>query len=332
MLSRVDHGRKAALIVLLTAATVFAGTATACDYLQPDKNPPVIQSYQIPQWAVDYENVDFKVDASDDRGVKEVYVQFVDGSKIPLNRMSDKRTDAGNESEWDASQKLPVGVYKYHIAAKDERNETDSKDLELTVGLYTVKGVAYADYNGDGIKEDNEPAVPGVEMRVDLPDVFSFLRLLKLGYECKVEPFGKYVAFVITDKNGNYSVPLTAGVYELYVDVNNVLGYNNQPYGFISLSRAECEEINKPLEIKVGADGEGSKDNGNATECDVGLMRGPLTLPFGSDAKFTVDENKPHGPLGVAFYVDMDDRPNHIATWDGSGRTYDNHQGTDFCI
>jgi murein DD-endopeptidase MepM/ murein hydrolase activator NlpD len=334
MLSRVDHGRKAALIVLLTVATIFAGSGAACDYLQPDKTPPVIQSCQIPQWAVDYENVDFKVDASDDRGVKEVYVQFTDGSKIPLSKTSDKRTDAGDESEWDASQKLPVGVYKYHIVAKDERNETDSNLLELTVGLYTVKGVVYADYNGDGINEDNEPVIPGVEMRADLNDANLFLLLSKMGYKCETLLAGQYTVSVMTDKDGAYSVPLTAGEYKLHVDADNIRGYNSQPYRYISLSRAEFRDIGNPLEIKVGAGtgGEGSKDNGNATECDVGLMQGFLTLPFGSDTKLLVNEKKPHGPLGVAFYVDMDDRKDHIATWDGSGRTYDNHQGTDFCI
>jgi hypothetical protein len=159
---------------------------------------------------------------------------------------------------------------------------------------YTLQGTAYHDYNGDGIKEDNEPPIPGVDM-----DLYSGTSLIKS---------------IKTDANGAYSIHMPPGDYELRVF--SVLGYNNRPFRYINTSPAEFQNITDPLYFRVNGD----------TVYNVALMQGFLTLPFGPNTKF---EGK--NQFGIEFYMDEDFTVGVVRNWNGkTGQTYDNHAGTDF--
>jgi len=179
---------------------------------------------------------------------------------------------------------------------------------------YTVKGTAYHDYNGDGIKEENEPVIPGLEM--ELSSKVLPWELIREGYPFKVDRnTGTYSIQLETNANGNYSIRLPKSIYKLNVH-SNVLGYNDQPFRYINISKEEFRRIADSLYIEVN-------DN---IEKDIALMQGFLTLPFGPDTKF-LGKNQ----FGIEYFVDMDDRVDYVRNWKGNaGGTYDNHKGTDF--
>jgi hypothetical protein len=143
------------IVVNLPLITIilFAVIATACDYLQPDKNPPVIQNYQAPEWVVENENIDWKVYASDDRGVEQVYIQFNNGQKTSLEDKSNNKINTGEESIWEANSKLSAGSYDYIIIVKDRSNQI-TKNGEITV--YPNYGIS----SGDEIKYGLDPGKP----------------------------------------------------------------------------------------------------------------------------------------------------------------------------
>ncbi len=127
---------KLAIAVALTATLLLSGAGCA-----KDVNPPVIQQAEMPEWAVEGENVELSVSTTDDRGVKEVYVQFDSGDKITLTKV-DSQKDGEEIANWKASFKLSPKDYSYSIVAKDTANEAGK---EGKIAVYPF------DSDGDGI-------------------------------------------------------------------------------------------------------------------------------------------------------------------------------------
>jgi len=154
--------------------------------------------------------------------------------------------------------------------------------------------VTFHDYNGDGIKEENEPVVPGIFLRFSPTDN------------------------VTTDEKGIYEIALSGGQYRLNIFPGKVLGYNDQPFTYINISKAEYISIYDDLNLEINTD----------RNYDIALMQGFLTVPFAVDTEFFWQDN----PFGIFSYVDMDDRIGYMKTWNNSGNTADNHSGTDFIV
>lgn len=98
----------------------------ACAYV-PDESPPVVQNCEVAGWVVEDEDVELKVNTLDDRGVKQVYVQFESGENAPLIinlTKTHSEKNGGEKAEWELSTKLPPKEYVYSIVAKDTINET----------------------------------------------------------------------------------------------------------------------------------------------------------------------------------------------------------------
>jgi hypothetical protein len=113
-------GRK---ILLISAAIgMLVLSSFSCT---KDENPPVINDYKVPEWVQEGENIELKVNTFDDIGVREVYVQFGNESKISLTRTNSDK-NKGENSEWSGSFNLPPNSYKYEIIARDTSNETKS--------------------------------------------------------------------------------------------------------------------------------------------------------------------------------------------------------------
>lgn len=164
---------------------------------------------------------------------------------------------------------------------------------------FDVKGIVYHDYNGDGIKEPNEPAIPWVEL-----DWYSGTTL---------------IGCINADSNGSYDIQFSdKGTYTLIVDRNNILGYDRQPFRYINISKADFKKITDSLNVDINGD----------MNYDVALMQGSLTLPFGPDTNFLENEQ-----FGIKYCRDWDVRPSYAINWKGeTGHVYDGSKGTDFEI
>jgi hypothetical protein len=108
---------KLAAAVALTTALLLSGAGCA-----KDENPPIIQQAELPEWTVEDENIDLGVKTTDDRGVKEVYIQFDSGDKIPLAKV-DSQKNSEEVANWEVGFKLSPKDYSYSIVAKDIANE-----------------------------------------------------------------------------------------------------------------------------------------------------------------------------------------------------------------
>ncbi len=150
---------------------------------------------------------------------------------------------------WNNTIVFYLGFGLVIILALTASCSTFSSVLEPTPPL-TINGTAYHDYNGDGIKEDDEPTIAGLE--------------LKFFDEAK-----KQSSVVVTKPGGIYNIQLSRGQYKLTV-VNTVLGENDQPYRFLNISKEDFYSIDSPLDVEI-------KDN---MTYDIKLMQGFLTLPF----------------------------------------------------
>lgn len=134
---------KLAAAVALTAALLLS-----CAGCAKDEHPPVIQQSVMPEWAVENENIDLTVKTADDRGVKEVYVQFDSVDKIPLAKV-DSQKNGEVIANWKASFKLSPKDYSYSIVAEDKAgNKSDPKAGKITV--YS-KNSLYGYARGKGI-------------------------------------------------------------------------------------------------------------------------------------------------------------------------------------
>ncbi|MBM3167312.1 MAG: hypothetical protein FJZ94_07705, partial [Chloroflexi bacterium] len=116
--------------ILLPGITLvlLASSAVGC---AKDEIPPVIQEWKADRWVVEGEDANFKVDAYDNRKVETVYLQFGDGTSIPLTKTYSEKAE-GEKSNWETSLKLSPGEYIFSVVAKDKKNETKA-DGKITV-------------------------------------------------------------------------------------------------------------------------------------------------------------------------------------------------------
>ena len=138
---------KLAVAVALTAALLLSGAGCA-----KDEVPPTIQiQNEMPEWIVEGEDIILNVNASDDKGVTEVYIQFNDGSKRPLAKIE------GETSAWDTTFKLPPGNHTFSVVARDKSNEA-KVDKELIVYPQDADGdgIGYR----DELKLETDPNKP----------------------------------------------------------------------------------------------------------------------------------------------------------------------------
>ena len=63
--------KKAIANIALAGAIALTGASYGC---AKDETPPVIQNYQMPEWVVEGEDANFKVDAYNDKKVETVYL------------------------------------------------------------------------------------------------------------------------------------------------------------------------------------------------------------------------------------------------------------------
>jgi len=78
--------------ILLPGITLvlLASSAVGC---AKDEIPPVIQEWKADRWVVEGEDANFKVDAYDNRKVETVYLQFGDGTSIPLTKTYSEKAE-----------------------------------------------------------------------------------------------------------------------------------------------------------------------------------------------------------------------------------------------
>jgi murein DD-endopeptidase MepM/ murein hydrolase activator NlpD len=117
----------------------------------------------------------------------------------------------------------------------------------------TIKGIVFHDYNGNGIKDGQEPGIPGITI------------------------YYRYWHDT-TGSIGSYEITIPPGIYAVSVDIP-VNAQSIYGLGFISYSAAEYKEIDHSPNIEVSEN----------MSHDIGLMQGFLTLPFGRDTKFLSD-------------------------------------------
>jgi len=130
---------KLTVAVALTAAILLSGTSCA-----KDETPPVVQQYEMPEWVVENENIDLKVNTFDDQKTRKVYIQFPNGDVIDLIKTYSKQIESGEESIWEAKDlKLSPEKYSFQIVASDSVNFSEPKTVNITV--YPNDG------DGDGI-------------------------------------------------------------------------------------------------------------------------------------------------------------------------------------
>ncbi|MDD5312129.1 MAG: peptidoglycan DD-metalloendopeptidase family protein [Dehalococcoidia bacterium] len=114
----------------------------------------------------------------------------------------------------------------------------------------TVRGIVFHDYNGNGVKDGQEPGIHNAKINF------------------------RYWSDT-TDSDGAYEIIMPPGVYALSVSPpSNTLF--TQGFEFISYSTAEYKETRFSPNIEVSEN----------MSHDIGLIQGFLTLPFGTDTKF----------------------------------------------
>lgn len=98
----------------------------------------------MPEWVVEDENIDLKVNTFDNQKTRKVYIQFQNGDVIDLTKTHSKQIESGEESIWEAKDlKLPPEKYSFQIVARDSVNFSEPKTVNITVYPY--------DEDGDGI-------------------------------------------------------------------------------------------------------------------------------------------------------------------------------------
>lgn len=159
----------------LPLAILITATGIAASGCAKDEKPPVIQKHKIPDWAVEDENIELKVNTFDDKGVKEAYVQLNNELKIPLSKVS-SRKENGEKAEWKGSYKIPAGNYGYTIVAEDKAsNKSDPKGGEGKIIVYPFDvdndGISYR----DEVKYGLDPNKPDPVAKYILSKNSSFL-------------------------------------------------------------------------------------------------------------------------------------------------------------
>lgn len=168
-----------------------------------------------------------------------------------------------------------------------------SKEFAVKRSASTIMGVAFCDFNGNGIYEADEPLVQGVKLEfVSSAD----------GERYTVE----------TDAFGQYYLELPVDRYALHIIVKDITGHNGQPYRYLSVSKSEFRPLYSPIDIDV-------KPN---TKFDIALMQGYLTLPFPRGTRETRERSY------VSIMVDS----GIARDWRGVPHWRSDHLGTDFMI
>jgi murein DD-endopeptidase MepM/ murein hydrolase activator NlpD len=113
-----------------------------------------------------------------------------------------------------------------------------------------IKGTAYHDYNGNAVKDEDEPGIAGIKLSI-------------------INERDNKVTDVKTNIDGTYGIQLLKDKYKLSIG-ENILGHNKQPFRYLSISKETFQSVDTPLYLEV---------KGNMTY-DIKLMQGFLTLPF----------------------------------------------------
>jgi len=163
------------------------------------------------------------------------------------------------------------------------------------VPTYALSGTVFFDYNGNGLRDEGEPPIEGVAIRV-------------AGLSTTTGP------------NGSYSLAgVAAGSQEVYVEsptqeaatafryINRFLGWADIPAYQMNgvsvptqhLADTEVQPLHEPLGVTLSGD----------QTVDIGLMQGFLTWPFAADDAALV--TSVHG-------FDHDGRVGHVLGYDGS--------------
>lgn len=178
------------------------------------------------------------------------------------------------------------GIYKVSV---------DGACQEFTVKRSTsiIMGIAFCDFNGNGIYEADEPLVQGVKLEfASIAD--------EEWYTVETDAFGQYYLELPVDR------------YALHIIVKGVTGHNGQLYRYLSVSESEFRPLYSPIDIDV-------KPN---ARFDIALMQGYLTLPFPKGTRET------HERSYVSIRVDS----GTARDWRGLPHQRSDHLGRDFMI
>jgi murein DD-endopeptidase MepM/ murein hydrolase activator NlpD len=162
---------------------------------------------------------------------------------------------------------------------------------------YTLSGTVFFDYNGNGLRDEGEPPIEGIPIRVD-------------GLSTSSGPDGKYLIA---------GVP--AGSQHVYVE-----SPTQDPataFRYISLSLEAFQPIEEPLAVAV---------NGN-TSLHIALMHGFLTLPFACATEYPIYswfDLDPTRSLVRAWNGDTTLTTMDLAAGLVYPGTFDEHMGLDF--
>ncbi len=166
------------------------------------------------------------------------------------------------------------------------------------VVVFKLFGKIFFDYNGNGIQEKDEPAVPNVAIALD-------------GFNVTVTNSTGWYA-ITNVANGNHTIRPYPPRNFTYT-----YGYSTRlaNFRYMCESDAEYRSVDDPYQVSVL----------NDTRKDIGLMEGFLTMPF---PKGTVENYR-------RWYVDISDTSRPM-DWRGGDWTYERpgyrHSGTDYMI
>jgi murein DD-endopeptidase MepM/ murein hydrolase activator NlpD len=123
--------------------------------------------------------------------------------------------------------------------------QTLTQTTTETVRLASLYGRLFFDYNGNGVQDGEEPAVPGASVQLK-------------------DDAGSVVAQALTDSSGDYKLEdVKAGSYTLHLEAD-------RKFRYICTTTEEFREV-----------GEGyTLDLTGSNKMNIGLMEGFLTLPF----------------------------------------------------
>jgi hypothetical protein len=155
------------------------------------------------------------------------------------------------------------------------------------VELVSLHGRLFFDYNGNGVHDGKEPAVAGALVQL-------------------TDDAGKVVVESLTDSSGDYRLEdLKFGIYKLHVQADRTFRY-------LCRSPDDVAPISRSYDFVSYGHG--------ATEIDIGLMEGFLTLPLSSETEYSIGEK-------TGGFYDWDPRLDHVEWWDGRSFPYHNKQG-----
>lgn len=130
--------------------------------------------------------------------------------------------------------------------------------LASSTQLYSLQGRVFFDYNGNGVRDGEEPAVQNAKVQIR-----------NINAQVIVEQ--------LTDSSGDYKLDIPAGDYELSVKPDTSK-QGNPNFSYMCTSPSEIRPISDNYDLTVVGD----------DRFDVGLMEGPFTQPFRSSTDYYV--------------------------------------------